>query len=363
LLPVRPKFLRYHLFGMLMNSLYSDRRYLPVLVPDKRTRDATPRTPCWICGQHDDGVDHVYGDCEVVCMARQLFTRQTGVDITPSGVGAGTEADAAFLNFAPSGPETTMAIFCFNKAVWDDARSYFRTLGRLVPAHRAAGRLANVANAVWDEESHLLKRGAEGGKKKRSPAVKEALRVAAMNTIATLAVGGMFVYTDGASWDNPGPAGAGVYFTGSGHAIPAQAWSLGRASNNVGELFAIGAAAESIMVARAAGLTPDDRSFILSDSDNGLGRLAATAKTSDDVLLTRVRRAVSRCRATGPLGLIWVPGHCGVPGNEAADSEATEGAVQSMRSKGPEPCGDALAGWDFLTPSKVAEISSAINPH
>ena len=113
------------------------------------------------------------------------------------------------------------------------------------------------------------------------------------------------------------------------------------------------------MVARAAGISPPDRSFILSDSDNGLGRIAATPRQGDDPLLCLVRRAVARCRSQGPLGLIWVPGHCGVPGNEAADSEATEGAVQSMRTLRPEPTGATDLAWSFLTPDKVAGIVRA----
>ena len=78
-------------------------------------------------------------------------------------------------------------------------------------------------------------------------------------------------------------------------------------------------------------------------------------------MLTRVRRAVERCRAQGPLGLIWVPGHCGVPGNEEADGEATEGAVQSMRaSLRAEATGDVVGGWNFLTPTKAKEIVAAV---
>ena len=65
-LPAKATTLRAHLFRALTNSVYSERRYLPVLQPDDKLRAAMPRTPCFLCGMHDDGTEHVYGACAVL---------------------------------------------------------------------------------------------------------------------------------------------------------------------------------------------------------------------------------------------------------------------------------------------------------
>ena len=362
LLPAKLSWLRYHQFGMLHNSLFSRRRFLPVEVPDPTMRERIVPVPCWLCGQADDGVEHVFGGtCVVVNAARQIFAGTSGVDVTVEGTSAGSEADGAYFNYAPVSATVTTAAFCFNKAVWMESQGYFRTLGRPTSAEATARRLADVANSVWEENRRWLVRGA-GKKKKRSPAQKVAAFKGAMEVVARLVKGGIFAYTDGASIDNPGPAGAGVFFDEAGVDLPAQAWALGKASNNVAELFAIGAAAESIQLARMHGLAEDERAFILTDSDNGLGRISKPWEEGEELLLTRVRQAVHRCRAQGPLGLIWVPGHCGVPGNEEADGEASEGAMCSIRSGfRAEATGDTVGGWDFITPDKAAAIVAAIH--
>ena len=358
-LPAKADSLRAHLFRALTNSLFSERRYLPVTQPNAALRAVMPRTPCFLCREHDDGVDHVYGHCRVTALARTLFTGLTGVDISLQSVGASSEADAAFLNVAPQPKETTLAMFAFARAVWDEARSFFQAVADPPPVPLAAARVAEVASLRFEDELWRLKRGgAYGSSSKRSPAQRDAALAAALQVIGRLTVGGIFVYTDGASNGNPGHSGSGVCFAGAGHGLDDQSWALGKATNNIAELFALGAAAEAIWVARSAGLAPRERAFILTDSDINLSRLARPAEAGDDLLLRQTRRAVTRCRAQAPLGLIWVPGHVGVEGNERADQRAGEGALDSMRLGMAEPCGSTTGG-DFLTDHHITMIRDA----
>jgi ribonuclease HI len=246
----------------------------------------------------------------------------------------------------------------FSRAVWEESRSFFQAVADSPVADIAAARVAEVASLRYEDELWRLQRGgAYGASSKRSPAQREKALSDSLRVIGRLVAGGIYVYTDGASNGNPGHSGAGVCFAGAGTGLGDQSWALGKSTNNIAELFAIGAAAESIMVARAAGLAPNDRAFILTDSDTNLSRLARPADKDDSLLLRQVRRAVELCRAQGPLGLIWVPGHVGVEGNERADECAGAGAINSMRMGVPEPCGSAHG--DFLTDHHASEIRFA----
>ncbi len=113
---------------------------------------------------------------------------------------------------------------------------------------------------------------------------------------------------------------------------------------------------ESIWLARRAGLAADKRAFVLTDSNINLGRLAKTASAGDSELIQDVRMAVMRCRNQGPLGLVWVPGHVGLEGNERADHSAGEGSKMS----GARACAELRGGSNgllFVTNELAAEIT------
>jgi ribonuclease HI len=355
-LPAKTDHLRSHWFRALTNSLFSARRHLPVLQPDPALRAAMPRSPCPLCGEHDDGVEHVLGHCPVTALARARFAGLTGVDISVTATRASSECDAAFLNVATQSKEITLALFVFTRAVWEESRSFFSAVSCLLPLRLAAERVGDVATLRFQDETWRLRReGSLGTKSRRSPAQRQAALERARRVIDLLVRGGIFAYTDGSSLGNPGHSGAGVFFAGGGLGLPCQSWALGNSTNNDAEMFAIGAAAEAIWEARAQGLTAGLRAFVLTDSDTCLSRLSKPPTPGDDALLCRARTAVTSCRAQGPLGLIWVPGHVGVEGNEHADKSAGDGAINSMRHGGAEPRGTTGGGL-FLTDHHLAEI-------
>ena len=125
----------------------------------------------------------------------------------------------------------------------------------------------------------------------------------------------MVIYTDG-SRTNDG-TGAGVFLDSWDQGI-----SLGLNHYNSvfqAELFAILIAATDPRVC----LARRKRILICSDSQSALR--AISAYEYDSVLVGECRMALERLSVRNNVRLIWVPGHSGVAGNEAADELAKAG--------------------------------------
>lgn len=131
----------------------------------------------------------------------------------------------------------------------------------------------------------------------------------------------MIVYADGACSGNPGPAGVGVVVVdGAGRAELSE--FLGRGTNNVAELTAILRAAERLADRR-------DKVRIYTDSRYSIGVLTQGWKAKKNTeLVQRVKDALGRLP---DVKLHYVPGHAGVPLNEAADALART-AVSERRT-------------------------------
>ena len=133
--------------------------------------------------------------------------------------------------------------------------------------------------------------------------------------------GAVVAYTDGACSGNPGPSGSGaVVYIPDGRSGQASR-SLGVATNNVGELDAIGLALDLM---DEAGVHRDEVVVIYSDSKyaRGVLTLGWKAKANRELILG-LRERLDLWRS---LQIRWVPGHEGVEGNELADALARDGA-------------------------------------
>lgn len=128
------------------------------------------------------------------------------------------------------------------------------------------------------------------------------------------------VFTDGACRGNPGPAGSGalVVLPDGRHL---EGWlALGRATNNVGELSAVGLALDLL---QEAGVEPSTPIAMLSDSSYTHGVLFKgwKAKANRELIL----ELRERLKAWPGLSFHWVAGHAGIQGNERADALANRG--------------------------------------
>jgi len=72
---------------------------------------------------------------------------------------------------------------------------------------------------------------------------------------------------------------------------------------------------------------------ICSDSQAALKALEGAKVTSN--LVAEVIEAVNKVSICNSVRLLWVPGHCGIPGNETVDGLAKK--VASTAFIGPEP--------------------------
>lgn len=132
-------------------------------------------------------------------------------------------------------------------------------------------------------------------------------------------------FTDGACKGNPGPAGAGAVVKLPDGTVHERFAALGIATNNVGELSAIGLAIDLL---DEAGFPTDSQAEICTDSKYtyGLLELGWKAKSNAD-LVAKLRRKLTGRKVR----LHWVAGHVGIEENERADALANEGVNQSLR--------------------------------
>ena len=133
-------------------------------------------------------------------------------------------------------------------------------------------------------------------------------------------------YTDGACRGNPGPAGSGVWLLFPDERQVEVAHCLGRATNNIAELKALGIALEMLDEAEV----PTEHPVRLyTDSSYCIGVLAKGWKAKKNQELIAEIKAQLTKRPI--VELTWVKGHSGVAGNERADQLAVQGSQGSNR--------------------------------
>jgi len=160
----------------------------------------------------------------------------------------------------------------------------------------------------------------------RTAAQAAAAKVSALDYIRSLPEGTVKAFTDGACKGNPGPCGAGaVAVLPDGKTLEASR-ALGKGTNNIGELTAIGLALDLF---EQAEVPTDARVVLFTDSKYSLGVLTQGWKAkANKALITGLKRRLS---GWSNLEIRWVAGHVGIPENERADELAGVGVEQSRR--------------------------------
>jgi len=167
-----------------------------------------------------------------------------------------------------------------------------------------------------------------GSAKTRTKAQQAAAAADVRKRLAALAPGTAVAYTDGGCRKNPGPAGSGVRLELADGRVAEASRSLGRGTNNIAELTAIGMALELLDEAEVPADAPV---MLLSDSSYARGVLTQGWKAKKNTELILELRAALKKRPG--VELQWVAGHAGIPGNERADALATAGVSGTTATK------------------------------
>ena len=123
---------------------------------------------------------------------------------------------------------------------------------------------------------------------------------------------------------------------------------VGAGTNNFGELWAIGMVLTDVARKARSGYVLPAKGAILTDSSYVRGCLVGgwEAKGPNGPLVL----ALLALLRDSPIhwDIIWIPGHAGVPGNEAADGAATRGARASRAGRGLSDLDHRLNNCSFL---------------
>jgi len=143
---------------------------------------------------------------------------------------------------------------------------------------------------------------------------------AARALLEGLSVDTVRAFTDGACRGNPGPAGSGAVLVLPDGRRAEASRALGHATNNVGELTAIGLALDLL---EEAGVEGSASVALFTDSSyaNGVLTRGWKAKANRD-LVEGLRERLARWPH---LTVYWLAGHVGIPDNERADALANAG--------------------------------------
>jgi ribonuclease HI len=228
----------------------------------------------------------------------------------------------------------------------------------LDPRGRSADRLAREATLAWVLHRYKPKSTSlYGSAGRRTPEQTAAAVALADRTISAIDHDTTIVaYTDGAAQGNPGPAGAGAIITypgwgpgASSHHTEELSVGVGVSTNNFGELWAIGMVLNDVSQKEGAGYALPAHGIILTDSSYVRGCLVDgwEAKGSNGPLVLALLALLRDSPI--PWDITWIPGHAGVPGNEAADGAATRGARVSRAGRALSDLDLRIRNRSFIT--------------
>ena len=341
-----PPHLRCSQFELITNCLFDSRRFHKIDRQDTRA--------CYLCGRGADTIAHLYGgECEVVVGARSIIhhtlkryaaSGPSFPSLDPEILEATDFWSSSLLAFPRPGrdlpakqrKEAVLAMTLFNGVLWYERTYHFRLLTTPPQLPQAIDRLSSMV-AI---EFHRVRSGraARNGASARKQARKDAARAIAKEAIRSLPPQTLVAFTDGSANPNPGPSGAGafLYSTSPGDSCHLEATAaLGDGTNNLGEIWAIGMAAQMALDHISSRDLNTNTHFQLF-TDSMLARscvLGEWKSVKYGPLVEAVALALQRLSDSVIVNVDWVPAHVGIDSNEHADFLAGRGTLLSQAGR------------------------------
>ena len=249
-----------------------------------------------------------------------------------------TEASAdSFIFRSDQSPDALLHLLCLSRAIWLTRKAHISS----AHAHTDTKVRKEYATAITD---HFLKLLKGCTKPKRRPRDQAAESTRFLQTLVHVEEKAFLYFTDGSSFGNPGPAGAGFAAYCDNSLVDSAAFSLGETSNNVAELHGL---REALADARSRhdphGCCPPRRVYVFSDNQYlnvSIGKWKAKAHRP---LIATIHELITDLRRSSILTIGWVPGHADVEGNEVADKLAKLGSQACSPDLIPIPVRTATA--------------------
>ena len=356
-----PPHLRCSQFNLITNSLFDSRRFNKI--------DGQGVRACYLCGRGTDTIQHLYGgECEVVVAARAIVpkTLKRYADSGPSFPSLDPVAleatdfwSSSLLAFPRPGrdlpakrrKEAVLAMTLFNGVLWYERTYHFRLL---TSPPQLPGAIDRVASMVAIE-FHRVRPGkaAKGGASARKQARKEAARTIAKEAIRSLPPQTLVAFTDGSANPNPGPSGAGafLYSTSPGDSCHLEATAaLGEGTNNLGEIWAIGMAAQ-MSFDHISSQEHNTYTHFQLFTDSMWARscvLGEWKSVKYGPLVEAVASALQRLSAFAIVKVDWVPAHVGIDANEHAEFLAGRGTLLSQAGQVNVNTAEDYKNGDFV---------------
>jgi ribonuclease HI len=300
-----PPYMHNKFVAQLNNAIYTKTRYRQHRA--KNSIKLTNDYPCDLCGL--DGLDelaHYYNECAVLRAAFALVYNKAPLSFKLLYLQ--TEADRGEV-------ELLLSFF-----------QAFHNIRALAAAGFATGDAPRLALRIADETSALVDKHFPPLAPKGNKIQKESTQI--HEVIAAIPRTAISIYTDGSSFGNPGPSGAGAFIEAPGFGSYYLYEALGHGTNNLGELWGL---AMALSFFNKQHFPPDRHVYIMIDSSLALGVIKSgwVARDYPDIckiILDSYRELAIRASP------IWVPAHADVTGNEIADRLAKRGSAASRNS-------------------------------